>query len=179
MSRMLEGKVVKLVVLEGKHLDEIMKRWNDPEMRAFLGPYIPQSRGQEAEWIESTERRRKSMEAFFFVIERKDDNAFLGTLSVHNIDWISRSARNGIVIHEKRNWGKGYGTEAFGLLIEFCWKHLNLRRLELSVHAFNKRALQVYEKLGFKLFGTAHEQFYMNGEYVDTHHMELIREEKD
>jgi RimJ/RimL family protein N-acetyltransferase len=176
---MLEGPVVRLVVLESKHLDLIMKRWNDPEMRAFLGPYIPQSRAQEAEWIEGVERRRKNQEAFFFVIERIKDNAFLGTLSVHNIDWIARSARMGIVIHEKKNWGKGYGTEAFGLLIEYCWNHLNLRRLELSVHTFNVRAVHVYEKLGFKLIGTTHQRFYINGEYVDTHHMELLRGVED
>lgn len=175
----MEGKVVRLVALEGKHLDEIMKRWNDPEMRAFLGPYIPHSRIQQTEWMESVETRRKNMQAFFFAIERIKDNAFLGTLSVHNIDWISRTARTGIVIHRKENWGKGFGSEAFGLLIEYCWKHLNLRRLELSVHTFNERAIRVYEKLGFRLIGTAHGLVYINGKHVDTHHMELIREDRE
>ncbi|TFH09846.1 MAG: N-acetyltransferase [Candidatus Thorarchaeota archaeon] len=56
------------------------------------------------------------------------------------------------------------------------WKHLNLRRIELSVYAFNERAKHVYEKLGFKEWGMAHEKYFIDGEYIDTHYLEIFRE---
>jgi len=99
----------------------------------------------------------------------------MGTVAVDGIDWIARNGRLGIAIQKAENWGKGYGTDAMELLINFCWKHINLRRLERGVHSFNKRAKKVYLKLGFVEYGTAHQQFYIDGEYVDSVMMEIFR----
>ena len=172
---MLEGKNVRLVLLEHKHLDSIMDGWNNPELRRFLGGYIPATRAQEVEWIENVQRQVKERSAFSFAIENLSDSSFLGSTAVHSIEWVARSARLGIAVFDPENWGKGYGSEAMEMLIEFCWKHLNLRRLELGVHAFNERAIRAYEKLGFKLIGTAKEKFYLDGKFVDEHYMELFR----
>ncbi|NOR38804.1 MAG: GNAT family N-acetyltransferase [Candidatus Thorarchaeota archaeon] len=174
---MFEGKLMRLVVLEGKHLDHLVENWNNPVMRRFLGGVIPHSRQSEADWLQSVQDDMKRQKMFVFAIERLSNDAFLGTLAVHDIDWIARNGRLGVVIHKPENWGKGYGTEAMELLIDFCWKHINLRRLELGVHSFNQRAKKFYLKLGFVEYGTAHQQFYIDGEYVDTIMMELFRPE--
>lgn len=175
MITMLEGKTVRLLILEENHLDRIMQDWNNPEMRKYLAGYMPNSRQYEARWIEQAQQQMKDRKSFYFAMEKTEDDEFLGTLGVHDIDWLSRSARVGIAIHNPSNWGQGYGTEAMKVLIDFAWKSLNLRRLELSVHAFNKRAIRVYEKLGFAVFGTAHGRHFIDGEFVDTILMELIR----
>ncbi len=172
---MFEGSLVRLVVLEEKHLDRIVEKWNNPEMRRFLGGAIPHSRQSEVDWLQSVQDDMKRQKLFAFAIERLSDDAFLGTLAVHDIDWIARNGRLGIVIHKPEDWGKGYGTEAMELLIDFCWKHINLRRLELCVHSFNKRAKKSYLKLGFIEYGTAHQQFYIDGQYVDSVMMEIFR----
>jgi len=166
---------VRLVVLEEKHLNHLVENWNNPEMRRFLGGVIPHSRQSEADWLQSVQDDMKRQKMFAFAIERLSNDAFLGTLAVHDIDWIAGNGRLGVVIHKPTNWGKGYGTEAMELLIDFCWTHINLRRLELSVHSFNERAKKVYLKLGFVEYGVAHQQFYINGEYVDSIMMELFR----
>ena len=57
---MIEGKTIRLTVLEEKHLDDIMKEWNNPEMRRFLGGYIPNSREAEKEWIQSAQQSRRA-----------------------------------------------------------------------------------------------------------------------
>ena len=172
---MFEGESVRLVVLEEEHLDHIIENWNDPDMRRFLGGIIPHSRQSEADWLQSVQDDMKRQKLFAFAIERLTDDAFLGTVAVHDIDWIARNGRLGIVIHKSENWGKGYGTDAMELLIGFCWKQINLRRLELGVHSFNKRAKKVYLKLGFVEYCTEHQQFYIDGEYVDSIMMVLFR----
>jgi RimJ/RimL family protein N-acetyltransferase len=173
---MLEGKYVRLVVLAERHLDDIVKSWNNPKLRKYLGGYIPATRAQEVEWIENVHRQMKERTAFGFAIERISDHSFLGSTAVHSIEWVARTARVGIAIFDPENWGKGYGSETLEILIDFSWKHLNLRRLELGVHTFNKRAIRVYEKLGFKMIGTARQKFYIDGEYVDEHYMEIFRD---
>jgi RimJ/RimL family protein N-acetyltransferase len=176
---MLLGNKVRLVPVEEKHLDSIMEGWNNPEMRKFLGGYIPNTREAEREWIRSAQESMKERTAFHFAIEKLDDDLFIGTVSIHEIDWLSHTGTVGISIHKPENWNKGYGTEALELFIEFCWTSLNMRRLELSVHEFNERAMKVYEKLGFKECGVFHEKFFINGKYVNTHYMELFNKNRN
>ena len=173
---MLQGKKIRLVPLEERHLDDIMKGFNNPELRRFLGGYLPFTREAEREWIHAMQQQMKSRVGFVFVIEDIANNRFIGSVSLNQIDWLSKSSGVGIAIHSPDDWEKGYGTEAMQLLIDFAWKHLNLRRLELSVHAFNERAKHVYEKLGFKHWGTAHQKYFIDGAYHDTHFLELFRE---
>lgn len=168
---------MRLIVLERRHLDDIVKRWNNPEMRIYLGAYIPNSREQEEKWMDSVQERMNRRREFHFAIEKVSDREFLGTIGLHDIDWLSRSTHLGITIHEPKNWSKGYGTEAIELIVDYAWKHLNLRRIELMVHDFNERAKRVYEKVGFKLYGTARGKYFIDGKYVDTHYMELMNSE--
>ncbi len=173
---MLSGKLVNLVPLEEHHLDDIMKGWNNPEMRKFLGGYIPNTREAETEWLQSAQQQMKRMSSFYFVIEDAIDSRFIGTVSLNSVNWISRTSGIGIAIHDPNDWEKGYGSEAMQLLLDFGWNHLNLRRIDLSVHSFNDRAKHVYEKLGFKVYGTAHRKFFIDGEYRDTIYMEIFRD---
>ena len=118
----------------------------------------------------------KNRQEFHFAIETVSDGKMIGSLLVYQIDKLSRSGELAIAIYEKKNWNSGYGSDSMRLLIDFVWTHLNLRRLEIGVHSHNPRAKHVYEKLGFKLYGTAHEKYYINGKFVDTDYLELFRE---
>jgi RimJ/RimL family protein N-acetyltransferase len=173
---LLKTADIQLVPIEVDHLDEIMKNFNDPELRRFLGGFIPYSRLQEEEWIESMQMEMKKRSNFTFAIERLPKKQFIGTAALHNIDWLSRSCTFGIAIHAAENWGKGFGTQAIELALEFAWKSLNLRRIELSVHEYNERAKHVYEKLGFVEYGKAHQKYFIDGKYVNTYYMELLRD---
>ncbi len=175
---MIVGKKVRLVPLDTeKHLDYIMEHFNNPQMRVYLGGYIPVSRNAEREWIEAAEESLKKRTDFHFAIETHPDGNMIGTLGLHDVDWLSRSCVLGIAIYEEQNWSKGYGTESIQLLLDFGWAHLNMRRIELGVHDHNPRARHVYEKIGFKHYGTAHQKYYIDGRYVDTHYMEILREQ--
>jgi RimJ/RimL family protein N-acetyltransferase len=175
---MLSGNLVNLVPLEENHIDDIMKGWNNPEMRKFLGGYIPHTREAEKEWIQSAQQQMKRMSSFYFVIEDAKDSRFIGSVSLNSVNWVSRTSGIGITIHNPKDWEKGYGSEAMQLLLDFGWNHLNLRRIDLSVHSFNKRAQHVYEKLGFKVYGTAHRKFFIDGQYHDTIYMEIFRDKE-
>jgi RimJ/RimL family protein N-acetyltransferase len=175
---MLVSKNIRLVPMEEHHLDALMKDWNTPEMRKFLGGFIPHTREHEREWIENVQIEMKKRSSYVFAIEQLPAIKFIGTIALHNIDWLSRSCTMGIAIHNEENWGRGFGTQAIELMIEFGWKSLNLRRIDLSVHEFNERAKNVYEKLDFVEYGKAHGKYYIDGEYVNTFYLELFRNTK-
>ena len=47
----------------------------------------------------------------------------------------------------------------------------------MEVNGYNRRAIHVYERLGFKLVGRLREQIVMNGRRYDQMIMDLLREE--
>jgi RimJ/RimL family protein N-acetyltransferase len=172
----LIGSKVQLVPIEERHLDYMMEHVNNIEMRTLLGSFQPTTRNVQKEWIESVGELMRKKQEFHLAIETVPEGNMIGSLVVYQIDWRSRSGELAIAIYEEENWNKGYGSESMRLLIDFAWTHLNLRRLELGVHSHNPRAKHVYEKLGFKLYGTAHQKHYINGKFVNTDYLEILRE---
>jgi RimJ/RimL family protein N-acetyltransferase len=60
----------------------------------------------------------------------------------------------------------GIGTEMMKALIEKA-REMGLKVLTLAVFESNKRAIHVYEKVGFAVTGRIPKKFFKNGEYID------------
>ena len=75
------------------------------------------------------------------------------------------------------HWGKGYGKEAFGLLIDYGFRLLNLNSIMLGVMEFNQAAHQSYQTLGFKEIGRRRQARLVDGIYYDVIFMDLLSEE--
>ncbi|MNP53465.1 Spermidine N(1)-acetyltransferase [compost metagenome] len=58
-----------------------------------------------------------------------------------------------------------------------AFEKLNLHRVELGVFAFNKRAIHVYEKLGFNREGVQRDLLFLNQEYHDSILMSMLEHE--
>jgi len=176
---MLEGKTVRLRSIELADVDELLKGWNDLELRNLVGAAAqgPMSRWEEEEWIRSIWREKQAKTRFTFAIERIEDRMLLGTTGLFNINWVDKSAVCGIDVAGRGNWGKGYGSEAMRLLLDFAFKSLNLHRVELNVMDFNERAQRCYRKVGFKEVGRKRQARFIDGKYHDAVLMDVLRDE--
>lgn len=54
----------------------------------------------------------------------------------------------------KPYWGQGYGTEAMGALVHFCFHVLKQKELKASALKTNAASHRIFEKLGFREVGT-------------------------
>jgi RimJ/RimL family protein N-acetyltransferase len=54
--------------------------------------------------------------------------------------------------------GKGFGTEATKLLIDFAFKKIKIKEIKLSVYKNNEPAVGLYKKLGFLIFGETKDE---------------------
>jgi RimJ/RimL family protein N-acetyltransferase len=176
---MIEGKRVRLRSLELSDLDEIMKYWNDMELRNLVGSADrdPMSRNDEEEWIRNSWKQRQERKAFHFAIETISDNKLIGGTGLFEIDWTSRSAMVGVSIYSPEYWGKGYGEESMNLLLSFAFRNLNLNRVELDTFDFNKRAQKCYLKVGFKEVGRRRKARFIDGQYRDDIIMDILKDE--
>jgi len=67
--------------------------------------------------------------------------------------WTQTEVQLGIRIGNSDYWGLGYGTEAVGLLVDYCFAHTSVDRVWLKVLLGNPRAIRCYEKCGFEHVG--------------------------
>ncbi|MFX1492429.1 MAG: GNAT family N-acetyltransferase, partial [Promethearchaeota archaeon] len=110
-------------------------------------------------------------------IALKETNQLIGTCGLFALSRINRKAELMIVIYNKEYWGKGFGTEAIQLLLNYGFKQLNLNRILLFSHDDNTRAQHIYEKIGFKPGGKRRQASYFEGAYHDLLLYDLLASE--
>lgn len=74
-------------------------------------------------------------------------------------------------------WGHKYGEDAIKTLLTYLFTRLNAIRVELEVISTNLRAINCYKKCGFIEEGIKRNKVYMDGRYLDTIIMGILREE--
>ena len=173
---MFVGKKVKLRGLKIEDVEPAYEYMSDPEVLLNLSPGIPypMTLEREKQWFQS---QIEMKDIYNFAIEDIETGLYIGGCGINKIDWKNRVATVGIYIGDKDFRGKGYGTEAMGLLIDFVFKQMNMNRIQLFVFSFNERAIKSYEKSGFIEEGRMKQALYRNGKYYDEVVMAILRED--
>jgi len=137
--------------------------------------YLPVAEAGEAEWVER-HQKGNDKEIVLVIVDAKTDKP-IGSMGLHRINWKDRTATTGAVIGEKSYWGKGYGSEAKMLLLQYAFHSLNLRKICSLVLSFNGRSQAYSEKCGYKVEGTLKEHIFKNGQYWDEIHLAVFKED--
>ncbi len=142
---------------------------NDPEVSQYMSVFGPCSLEIEIEWFKRVSKNcngKISNDYTFALIDLKN-NKLIGSMGIHNIDFINRTGTTGAMIGDKNYWSKGYGSEAKKLLLEFAFNELNLRKIYSEVIGYNKRSLAYSEKCGYKVEARLPKHYYKKGKYWD------------
>ncbi|OCL26085.1 hypothetical protein U472_08700 [Orenia metallireducens] len=157
----------KIMLREYKTSDfEDIRRWViNPEITQYLSDIFlyPNSEKDTKNFLD------KAMSSSWtgFVIADIDDEGYIGQIDFVNLDLKNGYGELGVVIGDNKNLGKGLGSEALNLIVDFGFKELRLNRVELVCWEYNKRAQRAYEKLGFTKEGIRRQKRYRNGRYYD------------
>lgn len=174
-SPIIVGEKVYLRPLERGDMGLVTKWHNDPEIMRLFAFTKPTS---EEYWLDWYDRMVNNPNVKYFGVAKKGNDELIGYVHLEQIYWAHKLCRDiGILIGEKGEWSKGYGTEAMRLLIDHAFNKLGLHRLELMTFPFNERGLRVWDKLGFKKEGIMRKSRYVDGEWHDLIFMALLDEE--
>lgn len=94
-----------------------------------------------------------------------DEDEYLGTISLKNIDFEYHSAEFAISLRKKAR-GQGIAAEATDLLLKKGFREIGLHRIYLTVLADNIAAMKLYEKCGFTYEGELRDHIFKDGKYV-------------
>ena len=159
----LRGQRVVLRPLCKDDVPRLTKWINDPEVRQYVLAYLPMMESEEEAWLENTAKKKDGG----LILAIDVDGRHIGNIGVHKISWRDRVAETGALIGEKDCWGKGYGTDAKMILLDYLFNTLNLRKIGSSVIAFNKRSLRYSLHCGYKIEGRRKAHHFRNGIYHD------------
>ncbi len=153
----------------------LITRWtNDLAARRNIGVPLPQTLEQR--------RARYEREAIAegdvdFAVYECGTWRPVGTVGLFHIDHRNGSADFGIFIGEPDARGKGYGTGATRLMLDYAFTALGLRNVGLTVAEWNIAGQRAYARAGFKEFGRRRSCRWMGGRWWDDVHMDAIGSE--
>jgi diamine N-acetyltransferase len=101
----------------------------------------------------------------------------IGKAGLSHVNHMHRTAEFGIVIGEPDCLGKGFGTEATRLVLDYAFTALGLHNVFLRVFAYNTRAIRSYERAGFKEIGRRRESQRVGAKVFDEVLMDCIARE--
>jgi len=162
----IEGKRIYLREIRLSDVNENYLRWmNDSEVTQFLeSRFSPQTLETIKDYVKKTTNFTNSI--LLAIILKKGDK-HIGNIRISNIDRNHGSADIGLMLGEKKEWGKGYGSEAIKLVVDCALNKLNLRRLTAYIYGNNMASIKAFGKAGFKDEGTRKEMRLYKGRYVD------------
>src|SRR5260370_20330613 len=151
---MLSGIQIELAAVIHPALLALFDWINQPALVRFSAPYRPVHERSHGDWFDAVSRDPSRV---IFAIRSKREGELLGTVQLTDIHPIYRQAQMLIRIGDPRHHGRGIGTEALRLLLDFAWRDLNLHRVWAQVFARNQRPLAWYPHAQVPHEGTRQE----------------------
>jgi len=152
-------------VVPGDATDTYAGWMNDPDVVRYTeSRYVSHTPESLRAFIETV---IKSQSDLFLAITLKQDARHIGNIKLGNMNIRHGSADTGIIIGEKDCWGKGYASEAIGLLADHAFEALGLHKLTAGCYAVNGGSAQAFEYAGFEIEGMLKSQCISDGERVD------------
>jgi len=110
----------------------------------------------------------KNNENFIFLaIIRKDNEKHIGNIKIGPIDEQHKIGEIGLMIGDKKSWGKGFATDAIKTLTEYAFEDLKLHKVFAGVYQNNMGSIKAFQKVGFFIEGNRKKHYLYKNEYVD------------
>ena len=160
-----QGNKVILRPVEETDLPLFQKWMNDYEVTQYLRQIFPVSMEDQKDWLQRN-LKQSNDKVTLALVDRKTKK-LIGSMGLHSIDYIAGTAITGSVIGDKKYWGKGYGTEAKMMLLEFAFNELNLRKIYSYVIAYNERSLAYAKTCGYVEEARIPDHYSKGGKFWD------------
>ncbi len=156
----LSGKKVSLRPMKPQEVKLIYKWANNPDVIPYWYKKRMSLKQIKEDWKPHyfSDKIPQWGRCFAIQVEGKP----LGMINYNKIDKLNKKVEIDIIIGEKKNWNKGYGTDAVKTLINYLFKEFKLNEIWIAPHTTNPRAIRAYEKAGFKKILTRRKDILMH-----------------
>jgi [ribosomal protein S5]-alanine N-acetyltransferase len=110
-------------------------------------------------------------------ITLKSSGNFIGHVNVIGFDRDFQFTELAYIL-DPEFWGRGFGTEAIGRVVQFLIGEMKLHKIRASVFKGNVGSKRVLEKLGFEQEGHLRDNAVIDGAYEDEYIMAFIAKDR-
>ena len=141
----------------------LMRKWrNDRDNSIFLRKINFITRENQELWFDNY--LCDESEIGFTIVETRDLKRAIGSVFLYNLNFLNKECEFGkFLIGDKNAHGKGLGSKATAMILEFGFKILKLQRIYASVNQKNMSAKNIYMKIGFQIIGSHEFHQYLDG----------------
>ena len=155
-----------------------MVRWlNDFEVTFLSGDPLRPMSGEAIEAMYEHDSKGEQRDRVDFIVYERATMRLIGIMELRHINTRNHNAEFGILIGEKDCWGKGYGTEATMLMLDYAFSVLGLHNVLLDTDSYNERAIRAYTRAGFRVIGHRREAKRWGDKFYDTVLMDCLSTE--
>lgn len=113
-------------------------------------------------------------EEVLLVVEDTEARKLIGHVGLYKIDKVARKTEFGILIADDDSRGKGYGTKATSLMVDYAFNELGMHKVTAEVLSENAPSIAMFKKCGFSIDGCLRDDVYKNDRYYDVLTMSII-----
>lgn len=117
-------------------------------------------------------------EEVLLVVEDKTTGKLIGHVGLYKIDKIAKKTEYGILLADDESRGKGYGTKATKLMVDYAFNSLGMHKVTAEVLSENAPSVAMFKKCGFSVDGCLRDDVYKNGRYYDVLSMSILVNER-
>ena len=161
----------RLRLVDKPDLEFITELRTGPTVQEYAGTPLITNNTTQIKWLESLQNDSRNM---YMILEH--NKIPIGEVRINFIDYPNRHMFVGGDIKAEYR-GKGYGKEMYKLIFKLGFDILGMNRLWLLVSETNKRAIGLYQKMGFSHEGVQRKALFKNGVYLDYLMMGILASE--
>lgn len=131
-------------------------------------------------------RTNQYFQAYLNQIDRDDQlvwaichesDGHIGNICLQAINFINRNADFGVLMGNKKHWGKGVAFKAMKTILSHGFYKLNLERIYCGTAANNEAMRAIAQKIGMIEEGRWRSHLYIEGQWVDMIQYGILRDE--
>lgn len=140
----------------------------DPEAVRHV-PLGPLDEGGAVDYVEQlvAESRRDPRDGYTLAIVEIATGEVIGSVALGIDSRVHRRAELGYILRRDR-WGRGFGTEAASLVIDFAFERLAMHRVWAVCDPDNPASKRVLEKCGMRCEGRLRDDLLVHGVWRDS-----------
>ncbi len=170
----IAGERVALGPLRADLLPRYRHWMNDIE--TLLGYDMPRPLTDDAV-ADVLNRMSRNERCILFTLYERATMTPIGHTGLLNVDRDHRNGEFDLFIGDPTSRGKGYGSEATRLVLEYAFRRIGLESVYLKVLEFNTAGIRAYEKAGFHEAGRLRHHWFVDGRFWDMVHMDCLAQE--
>ncbi len=170
----LQAQNIYLRALEPEDLEFVYSIENNVSIWEVSNTQTPYSKFLIKQYLENSHQDIYEAKQLRLVICKNHNFKAIGLIDLFDYDPKNSRIGIGILINNETNRNNGVGSQALGLLIDYCFEILNIHQIFANISTENEASLALFIKFGFQIVGTKKKWNLVNGIYKDENLYQLI-----